>query len=242
MLALTGFLAFGDSMTAGEVVSEGFGLVHRLRVDLTVAYPTDLQRDLDIRYQTQQPYVSNAGVPGETTRGGLLRLPSALTGFPQSQVLLLLEGANDLNGDPASVTPAVLNMDAMVRTAKGRGQHVIVGTLPPQNPDACTGSAAFPGCISRSNNARAALVMPYNNGLKAMAASEGVSIVDVYQDFNGDVTTLIDTDGLHPTPAGYKVIATSFFKGIEQTLETAPTATTTRTHAPKAVFAPPRRR
>jgi lysophospholipase L1-like esterase len=228
-LSLTRFLAFGDSITAGEIVGEGIvvqgiGVVRPLLVDPFLAYPADLTRNLAIRYSSQQPFVENVGRSGETTAQGVARLPTELSAANAPQVLLLLEGANDIgNGDPATVNPGVQNMDAMVRIGKSRGLRVFVGTLPPQNPNACTGANVPAGCVFRAGGA--GNVVPFNNGLKAMAAVENVPLVDVYTAFNGDVTTLIDFDGLHPTANGYQVIANAFSAAIKQNLETAATTT-----------------
>ncbi|HEY1913888.1 MAG TPA: hypothetical protein VGG73_23380, partial [Vicinamibacterales bacterium] len=55
-LAFTRFFAFGDSITAGEVPSEGLAAVQKLQprlIDFFLSYPTDLGRDLAIRYQAQ---------------------------------------------------------------------------------------------------------------------------------------------------------------------------------------------
>jgi lysophospholipase L1-like esterase len=228
-LSLTRFLAFGDSITAGEIVGEGIvvqgiGVIRPLLVDPFLAYPADLTRNLAIRYSSQQPFVENVGRPGETTAQGVVRLPTELSAANAPQVLLLLEGANDIgNGDPATVNPGVQDMDAMVRIGKSRGLRVFVGTLPPQNPNACTGANVPAGCVFRAGGA--GNVVPFNNGLKAMAAVENVPLVDVYTAFHGDVTTLIDFDGLHPTANGYQVIANAFSDAIKQNLETAATTT-----------------
>ena len=227
-LAFTRFVAFGDSLTAGEIVGEGMvaqgGLLIRpLLIDPFLSYPADLTRDLALRYATQQPFVTNAGVADEDTAHGLVRLPSVLSPPNQQppQVLLLMEGANDISsGNPSTVSPAVQNLDSMVRLAKNSGLRVVVGTLPPENPNACTGSNVPAGCVFRGGGA--ALVVPFNTAVKSMAATESVAVADVYQAFNGDVTTLIGSDGLHPTAAGYQVVADTFFGVIKQTIETPP--------------------
>jgi hypothetical protein len=55
--------------------------------------------------------------------------------------------------------------------------------------------------------------------LFAMTA-ENVPLVDVYTALNADITTFIGTiDGLHPTPAGYARIASTFLDAIEKNLE-----------------------
>jgi lysophospholipase L1-like esterase len=245
-LAFTRFLAFGDSITAGEIVGEGLvtqgnRLVRPLLIDPFLSYPADLTRALSIRYETQQPFVTNAGVPAENTSQGLARLPSALSPVHQQppQVLLLMEGANDISsGSPSTITPAIQNLDLMVQIARNSGVRVILGTLPPENPNACTGPNVPAGCEFRAGGAP--VVAPFNAALKSMAASENVAVADVYQAFNGNVTTLIDFDGLHPTAAGYQVIADTFFGVIEQTLENSPRSSLVAPASTRG-FAPHRR-
>ena len=76
--------------------------------------------------------------------------------------------------------------------------------------------------------------------IRALAASEGVPLVDVYQAFGGDVTTLIGFDGLHPTALGYHRIADTFLASVKATLETSPTPSSNRMAVP--FFTAPRRR
>lgn len=227
-ISLTSFVAFGDSMTAGEIVSEGsVAGIRILLLDPAKSYPTDLQNDLRGRYtaQTSAIIVANKGLPGEKAQDGAGRLPSVL-GSGSYQVLLLMEGANDL----PDVTRALASMRAMVQYARNRGLRVFLATLPPENPSA----TCFP---NRGGNW--AFVVPYNDGLKSIAASENALLVDVYAAFNGDTTTLVDCDGLHPTAAGYLRIADTFFVSITQALELPPTATPSM--LPMPFFAPPRR-
>ena len=68
-------VAFGDSLTAGFGVSPA------------QSYPTQLQKRLDdLGYSYQ---VINAGVSGETTAGGLRRVPWILAGKPYMVILEL---------------------------------------------------------------------------------------------------------------------------------------------------------
>jgi lysophospholipase L1-like esterase len=236
-IAATRFDAFGDSMTNGEVRSEtvlptAFGL-RRIRpvvVDRSKAYPTLLLAELQARYTGQAGafFVYNDGVSAETTAGGLARPFSAsITNYPY-QVVLLMEGVNDF---PDYVT-ALGNIRTMVRTAKGLGVRVYLATEPPENPQPV-------GCNDGLSQ-NWAYVSPYNDGLRDIAATEGVALVDVNAAFNGDVTTLIDCDGLHPTPAGYQVIAETFFEAIKNTLEVIGTPTPTASALRK--IAPPVRK
>ena len=227
-ISLTSFVAFGDSMTAGEVRSEttvaksegGFQLIRPLVLDPTKAYPTHLLAELRARYTGQAGAIAvdNAGLYGETAVAGAKRLPSVIDGGRYSAVLLM-EGVNDFPDYRA----ALAGMSDMVQYAsKRRGLRVYLATEPPENPSPV-------GCPDKLGG-NWAFVAPYNDGLRSIAASQGVTLVDVNAAFNGDVTTLIDCDGLHPTPAGYQLIADTFFKSIQSTLEVAapPTPTALR--------------
>jgi len=218
-LSLTNFVAFGDSMTAGEVVSEGsVPGFHVLAVDPGVAYPTALRAELSSRYTAQAINVTNAGQSKEVTEGGRSRLSQVLAGS-QYQVVLLMEGANDIAAQTtANMQRALFNIQSMVDDAKRRNLAVFLATIPPENPSAC--------CPRRGS--AASWVPPYNDGIRNAAAARNVHLVDVYQAFNGDTSTLIDVDGLHPTLAGYQLIADTFFTSIKQHLELPPTSSPTR--------------
>jgi lysophospholipase L1-like esterase len=228
-LSVTRFLAFGDSLTQGEIVSEGsFGRVHTLLIDDAKAYPTVLRELLNTRYTTQTVTVVNRGQRGVKAADAPPDL-SAFLALNQYDVLLLMHGNNDLLlQDTIAMTAAVNAMRQMVRDAKSRHVQVLLATLPPQNPNGC--------CPRRGVGA--SLVVPYNDSLKLIAATEGVPLVDVYQAFNGDVTNLIDFDGLHPTADGYRRIAETFFDIIKARLEVSTTTTTTTTLAVPS-FLPP---
>ena len=201
-LAVNQFIAFGDSMTEGKISTSAIGPL----VEFPGAYPSSLRTLLADRYTTQQFVVVNEGLGGETAADGKSRLPAALSA-DHPQVLLLLEGANDLTtGDPSKVPVAVSALQSMIQEARNRSIQVLVGTLPPQRPGAPNGRGA-------------GLVVPVNDQIKPMASAQGATVVDLYAAFAGDVNALIGPDGLHPTPAGYDLIAHTFFDAIEKQFE-----------------------
>jgi lysophospholipase L1-like esterase len=212
-ISATKFVAFGDSMTAGEIVSET-GAFRTLRVDPAKSYPADLQKGMTDVYTTQAQsiFVENQGKSGESAVNGVSRL-NGLLARGYYEVLTLMDGANDLaDRDSRTEQQALTAVRSMVQAANGRGLHVFLATLPPQNPAGC--------CPQRGLSA--SLVVPFNDGIRDIASSQGATLVDVYSAFNGDITTLVDVDGLHPTAAGYQVIADTFFKAIRRELEQGP--------------------
>jgi lysophospholipase L1-like esterase len=204
-LRFTQFLAFGDSLTQGEV-SLAPTLLFLSPND---AYPAVLQRRLTTTYRQQNPAVLNDGLGGESAQGGGVTRLSQRLASVRPQVLLLMEGTNDLLAPPpAAADGAIASLRAMVRDAKARGVQVVLATIPPQRG---TGSRA----------GVAALIPGFNDRIRALATAEQVVLADVYAAMQGDLT-LIGVDDLHPTIRGYDVMAGVFLDAIRRSFEEAP--------------------
>jgi lysophospholipase L1-like esterase len=207
-LSVTRFVAFGDSITWGEdgrvSGSALAALTLRPRVQFPIAdtYPGALNGLLSGRYTAQSPQMTNGGLKGEAVTD-----PTTFpryVGYTSSRaydVVLLMEGANDLADHGFS--EIIAGLDQMIRDAQSRQMQVLLATIPPENPDQWS---------------QAASVGPFNDRVRSLAASKGVPLVDVYQAFNGQLS-LLGSDGLHPTAAGYHLIADTFFAAIKQNLE-----------------------
>jgi acyl-CoA thioesterase I len=111
-------LVFGDSLSAAHGIRPEEGWVALLR-----------QR---LQAQGYGYEIVNASVSGETTEGGLQRLPRALQ-LHHPQLLILELGANDgLRGLPISA--ARENLEHMVKAAQAAGARVLlVGIRVPPN-------------------------------------------------------------------------------------------------------------
>jgi lysophospholipase L1-like esterase len=121
-------------------------------------------------------------------------------------VVLIMEGSNDLTSrDSLTIPRAIAGLRQMLREAKGRAVRPYLATIPPMNPQGLRGGSWD-------------LVPAFNDNVRALAVSEGVTLVDVYQGFNNDLA-LLGVDGLHPTPDGYTMIADVFYTAIKATLE-----------------------
>jgi lysophospholipase L1-like esterase len=216
-ITATTFLAFGDSITAGTLsscarVTPFMSFAQTMSVlqaspGASWTYPGQLQDLLRVRYPAQLPSVSNRGVGGESTASGVSRLPGVLS-EESPQVVLLQEGANDINQGRSPATIAS-ELRSMVQSARGRGAKVYLGTLLPQQPQSLGGCRGF-GAMN---------VIAANTQIRSVAAAEGVTLVDLYQAFGGIPGDLIGPDGLHPNDAGYRRIAETFFTAIAQQLE-----------------------
>ncbi|HNV02878.1 MAG TPA: GDSL-type esterase/lipase family protein [Vicinamibacterales bacterium] len=211
-LSVTTFMAYGDSITWGKK-SDPVAFVSDMEPENDYSYPNVLRRLLAAGYPGQQFTVLNEGKPGEAVAAGLSRLPGELAlGAPD--VLLLLDGANDLLGSPGSATTEYIagQLRQMVRTAKALrpGIAVLLANFPPQ----------WHGSVPYDRGAGAEFVPELNQRIASLAAAEGATLVDLYGPLSADIKRYIGADGLHPTEAGFALMAETFYAAIRRTFET----------------------
>ena len=215
-LGATRFIAFGDSITCG-VESIVFGNLADLQCPAgTVGYPERLLGMLRTYNPAQQSLfgVNKRGEPGERASEGERRLTAELTelagaGVPpgqRPQVLLLLDGINDMIGGVSPVR-AASSVAQLVQIARLFNLTVLVATMPQ------TYHTIEPNTGRVRDNA-AAEIPTFNAEIRRLSA-QNVYIVDLYAAF-GSNRSLIGDDGLHPTPAGYDVMAQQFHAAIVQ--------------------------
>lgn len=202
-------MAFGDSITYGTLSSfDGSFLI----ADEVGSYPRLLRTMLNTYNQPGGFAVLNYGVPGETARSGVDRLPGVLASFAnpadRPQVVMLLEGINDMNVNNASPTTVATNVLNMVQIARVYNCTVLVATMPQ------TYQSTYPNGEVRTQSADK--IVTYNNELRRLTSGlQNVYIVDVYTAFGSD-RSLIGHDGLHPTAAGYQRMAQVFHQRISE--------------------------
>lgn len=185
-------VALGDSLTAG------YGLAAE------ASFPARLEAEL--RRRGHDVEVINAGVSGDTTRGGLERLDWAV---PEGADAVIVElGANDaLRGVDPSATRG--NLDSIVEQLVGRGIAVLVAGMqaPPNLGDdyAAAFNAIFPELAERHG------VLLYPFFLEGVAAQRHLN----------------QADGIHPNEAGVNVIVEQIIETVEALIRGARGAGTT---------------
>ena len=218
------FLAFGDSLTAG-VTSEAVALL----LEPSKSYPFKLQQMLASNYPTQTITIANAGLPGEFATDGVFRIGAQVDGV-RPDVVLIMEGTNDLGRPMFSLPATAVALDGMVAEARGRGADAIIATLPPIRVKA--------GSFHNAQD-----LADLNSTIRSIGFSRGIPQVDTFSaisqancvstptsfGFEGPGGRLpfatsfpcIGRDGLHPTAQGYEVIAQAFLDVIVQTYDIA---------------------
>ncbi len=174
-------VAFGDSLTAG------------LGLSADDAFPAKLETAL--REKGMDVAITNAGVSGDTTTGGLARLDWTLGG-PVDGVILEL-GANDaLRGiDPAIARAA---LDEITTRLKAREISILLtGMLAPPNMGPEYG-AEFNAIYPELSQAHNILLYPFF--LDGVAGSPRLN----------------QPDGLHPTAEGIDMIVARILPSVEK--------------------------
>jgi len=141
--------------------------------------------------------VVNLGVGGSQSSLGASRIAGALARYKPGYVLILY-GANDVtSGQPFAST--IANLRVMVQVSKANRSIPVVATLTP---------------MYGSHSLWAGAVIALNGEIRAMAASEGVTVADLERSF-GYAPHLFEPDGLHPTTAGQALIAQTFLSVLK---------------------------
>lgn len=165
-------LVVGDSLSAEYGLVRGSGWVALL--------DARLQRD------KVRATVVNASISGDTTSGGMARLPSLLAKHRPAIVVIELGGNDALRGLPLASTRN--NLEAMAAASKATGARVvIVGMQLPPNYGRQYGDQ-FAGLFAEVARQEHAALVPFL--LKGVA--------DVPQ-----AATLFQADRIHPTAAAH---------------------------------------
>jgi lysophospholipase L1-like esterase len=214
-LGATRFMAFGDSITCGVVSVSSFSLLPLDCGSTEYGYPERLTTMLRT-YNTSQAFsVRKRGQPGEWAQQGISRLMSELSELAgpsvpvasRPQVLLLLEGVNDMNGGGLSAARAAGSIAEMVQIARLYNMTVLVATMYQTYRNEATGH----------DNARDKIVEFNGEVRRLVGGQQNVRIVDLYASFGTTAYgTLVGFDGLHPTPAGYERMAQQFHAAVLQ--------------------------
>jgi acyl-CoA thioesterase-1 len=174
----------GDSLSAAYGMEQG------------EAWPSLLQQRLD---QHGHPYrVFNSSVTGETTQGGLSRLPRLLEKQQPAIVILELGGNDGLRGLPLEVTRD--NLAAMIEQSQAAGARVVLAEMriPPNYGRSYT--EKFNGAYSELAERYEVVLLPFV--LQEIALEPG----------------MMQADGIHPTAAAQPIILDQVWSALEPLL------------------------
>ena len=165
-------------------------------MELSESWPSLLQQRLD---QNGHAYrVFNSSIAGDTTQGGLTRLPRVLEQHEPKIVILELGGNDGLRGLPIEVTRR--NLSAMIEASQTAGARVVVAEMriPPNYGKTYT--EKFNGTYSELAGKYDLVLLPFL--LQDIALDPG----------------LMQADGIHPTAAAQPLILDRVWAVLEPLL------------------------
>lgn len=175
----------------GNSLTAGYG------VEPAEAFPALIQEKID---SLSLPYkVVNAGLSGETTSGGKNRVSWILKN--RCDVFVLELGANDgLRGIP--VTETAKNLQVIIDQVKAKN---------PQVKLVLTGMEVPP-------NMGGKYASDFHDVFPALAKKNKMAFVPFLLEGVAGITNLNQSDGIHPTVEGHKILAKNVWKVLEQIL------------------------
>lgn len=177
-------LIIGDSISAGYGMQQEQGWVYLLKQRLS---------EKNIQYK-----VINLSINGETTAGGLLRLPQAVQRHQPKIVIIELGGNDGLRGYP--IDKIRQNLHQMVSISKDTGADVLlVGMMLPPNYGRRY-SDSFQRTFTEVAEELKVALLPF--------LLEGVA---THED-------LMQRDGIHPNPSAQKLLLNNIWPIINQLL------------------------
>lgn len=177
-------------LVVGDSLSAGYGIA---RID---AWTTLLQERLS--EQGFPHRVVNASISGDTTRGGLARLPAALEEHKPGVVVVELGGNDGLRGIP--VREIRDNLARMIELSRAAGAEVVLAGvhIPPNYGPRYTEE--------------------FHRVYHDLAAEYGTALVPFILDGVALEDGLMQADGLHPTAAGQPVMLDNVWPALEPLL------------------------
>jgi acyl-CoA thioesterase-1 len=177
----------------GDSLSAAYGM------EVSESWPVLLQERLD-----EQGYafrVFNSSIAGDTTQGGLARLPRLLEKQGPAIVLIELGGNDGLRGLPLDVTRK--NLAAMIEQSRSAGAEVIIAEIriPPNYGPSYT--------------------QKFNAIFHELAKQESVTLLPFLLEDIALEPGMMLPDGIHPTAAAQPVIVDAVWE-IAQAMLDAP--------------------
>jgi lysophospholipase L1-like esterase/pimeloyl-ACP methyl ester carboxylesterase len=166
------------------------------------AYPEMLQIALQKLHPKAKVTVRNAGISGDTSKGGLARLERDVLAHKPHLVTIMF-GMNDLVRVP--VADFIANMTQMIQRCRAAGAEVVL----------CTQNS-----IVDSPQRPMAKLAEYSQAIRDLAKAESLGVADCFAAFEAvrakDALewNLLLSDAIHPNMDGHKLFAETIAKTI----------------------------
>lgn len=179
-------------LVLGDSISAGYG------IDVKQGWVAKLQQRLD-QQAPKQHQVINASVSGETTSGGLARLPKLLSTYQPDVVVIELGGNDGLRGQPPQIMQQ--NLTRLIELSKqAKAQPLLLGMkIPP--------------------NYGTAYTTAFSNSFTTVAKAQSVKLLPFFLEGVAGHPQLMQQDSIHPTSEAQEILLNNAWPLIKQSLK-----------------------
>ena len=186
-----------ESAVAPSIVIVGDSLSAAYGMEISESWPSLLQQRLKENGHAYR--VFNSSITGDTTQGGLTRLPRLLERHQPAIVILELGGNDGLRGLPVEVTRS--NLASMIEQSRAADARVILAEM------------RIPPNYGQSYTEK------FNGTYQELSAEEGVVLLPFLLQDIALEPGLMQDDGIHPTAAAQPLILDHVWAVLEPLLE-----------------------
>jgi len=182
-------------LVLGDSLSAAYG------IELEQGWVNLLQNKLDINYSNDNSWhIINASVSGETTAGGLARLPGLLEEFKPTICMIELGANNGLRGQ--AITDIREHLDKMVQLCNQAGRTLLLGIrLPP--------------------NYGRKYTQEFDNSFNIIATKHDIPVVPFILEGIATEEKYFQADGIHPTAEAQSIILENIWPTLSTLLDSA---------------------
>jgi len=178
-------------LIVGDSLSAAYGM------ELAESWPSLLQKRLNENGYAWR--VFNSSIAGDTTQGGLSRLPGLLAEQQPGMVIIELGGNDGLRGLPLEVTRR--NLATMIEQARAAGARVLLAEM------------RIPPNYGRSYTEQ------FNGAYHDLAGLPGVTLIPFLLEDIALKPELMQEDGIHPTAQAQSLILDTVWRALEPELD-----------------------
>ncbi|WP_349571504.1 arylesterase [Azotobacter salinestris] len=193
---LTSLLFWAQGALAGTVLVVGDSISAALGVETSQGWVALLERRLSERGLEHR--VVNASISGDTSAGGLARLPGLLATHRPNLVIIELGGNDGLRGQPPQQLQQ--NLAAMIERSHASGARVVL-----------LGMQLPPNYGPRYNQA-------FSQVFATLAEEKQVPLVPFFLEGVGGVPGMMQADGIHPTARAQRKMLDNLWPTLEPLL------------------------
>lgn len=200
LLMLSAITSAQEHTAKSNIIVLGDSLSSAYGIDIKQGWVHLLQQQLNQHYGEQQYRVINAAITGDTTQGGLKRLPALLEKYSPQTVIIELGGNDGLRGYPLGKLRE--NITQMIELSRANNAQVLLlGIRIPPNYGRRYSEGFF-------------------NSYASIAAASQTALVPIFMAGVDENLDAMQSDGIHPSASAQPQLLENVWPHLEPLIST----------------------